>query len=123
MALRDWPLRSAATTGCVVRRRGGHSPSAMEPNDNTTPMQIRARSGFTDLHRRVLFDGPCRGRPVAAPTGCIRAGAVQAGLMARDKTSPAKGRGTARKGGGGVGSDDRAPRKEQQARTTTARRR
>ena len=39
--------------------------------------------------------------------GCIWAGAVQAGMMARDKTSPAKGRGTARKGGGGVRSDDR----------------
>ena len=39
--------------------------------------------------------------------GALPAGAVQAGMMARDKTSPAKGRGTARKGGGGVRSDDR----------------
>ena len=91
-----------------VRLRGSDRRlSAITTPELNTPMQIRARSGFTNLHRRVLFDGPCRGRPVAAPTGCIRAGAVQAGMMARDKTSPAKGRGTARKGGGGVRSDDR----------------
>ena len=51
--------------------------------------------------------------------GCIWAGAVQAGMMARDKTSSAKGRGTARKGGGGVRSDDCVLSEKHHARQPT----
>ena len=65
-----WRMWSCATTGACVCR-GEHRSSTVGDNDNTTPMQIRTRLGFTYLHRRVVFGGWYRGRPMAAATGWV----------------------------------------------------
>ena len=68
------PWESCATAGgCVCR--GEHRSSAVDANDNTTPMQIRTRLGFANLHRRVPYLGllprTADGRPykVTLPVG------------------------------------------------------
>ena len=69
-AVTCWRMWSCATTGrCVCR--GGHWPSAAGTPKQNTPMQIRNRLGFTNLHRRVVFGGWYRGRPMAAATGWV----------------------------------------------------
>jgi len=66
-AVTCWRMWSCATTaGCVCR--GEHRSSAVDANDNTTPMQIRKTQSGTYLHRRVLCFCCFRGRPMAAPT-------------------------------------------------------
>ena len=48
-------FRPAPHPPAMHPRRGGHWPSAAGTPQQNTPMQIRTRSDFTDLHRRVAF--------------------------------------------------------------------
>ena len=74
----------------------------------STPMQIRENpTGYEFASACFVLEVPAADGQWPPLRGALPVGAVQAGMMARDKTSPAKGRGTARKGGGGVRSDDR----------------
>ena len=49
------PYEHTSKAGHIPVCRGGHWPSAVKTIINNTPMHIRTRLGFTNLHRRVIF--------------------------------------------------------------------
>ena len=62
-------FRPAPHPPAMHPRRGGHWPSAAGTIKQNTPMQIRTRLGFTNLHRRAAFRGMIPRMSDAAQSG------------------------------------------------------